>query len=111
MPWFQFRQNNSGGSFVGPTYVLIEAATPEEANHRAESKTEIYFDDDYDIDCPCCGQRWYRVSYYEKGTEVPSIYDMPVESYVPSNLSTWHDNDILIVPLEGDTTLIEHKSV
>jgi hypothetical protein len=60
--WYEFRQNNSGGHFdidddVAPR-VLIQAATPSEANARAE-QVGIYFDGcRVGMDCDCCGDRW-----------------------------------------------------
>lgn len=70
--FYEFRQNNSGGSFtydelsgVSVT-VLIEADSPQEANIRAES-IGIYFDG-YG-DCSCCGNRWHEVDSYDEYTE------------------------------------------
>ncbi len=59
--WYEFSQNNSGGWFddkVGRS-VQVEADNADEANERA-GYFGIYFDDDFDIDCPCCGNRWCR---------------------------------------------------
>lgn len=81
--FFTYDQNNSGGSFqvddkVAHT-VIIEAASAEEADEKAQS-IGIYFDGvEFDddggsigSDCPCCGDRWYRA--YGEGDELPSIY-------------------------------------
>lgn len=62
--FFEFDQNNSGGSFdtddkrgIGPR-VWIEALNTEDANARAE-RIGIYFDGCEDgMDCECCGDRW-----------------------------------------------------
>ncbi|GAA1064693.1 DUF7296 family protein [Streptomyces asiaticus] len=81
--FFTFNQNNSGGGFDfdearGITeYVIVEADTADEANERAES-IGLYFDGDGD--CPCCGDRWYAQWSNDRGREVPSIYDEPVET-------------------------------
>lgn len=60
MPFYEYSQNNSGGSFdeeMGHS-VFIEAATAEEANDRAEGMG-IYFNGvENGRDCPCCGDRW-----------------------------------------------------
>lgn len=63
--FYYYNQNNSGGSFehdpiAGLGYrVAIEALSEEEANLKAES-IGIYFDGvEKDIDCECCGDRWY----------------------------------------------------
>jgi hypothetical protein len=76
--FFRFSQNNSGGSFfedeaigLGPE-VYIEANSPDHANERAES-IGIYFDGvEDDIDCSCCGDRWYRVWGDDRGVASPA---------------------------------------
>jgi hypothetical protein len=95
MPFFNYRQNNTGGSFdidiaSGLTVeVIIEARDAYDANSRAES-LGIYFDgvgdmevdDDGDEyytgrDCSCCGDRWYPADNSE-GTEKPEHYGEPL---------------------------------
>jgi len=73
--FYTFRQNNSGGYYSGPQYIIIEAADAEEANERSQS-TQIYFDgaSNDGPDCPCCGDRWYRAYSNDKGTDQPEIY-------------------------------------
>lgn len=74
MPFFTFDQNNSGGYYVGTHYIIIEADNAEEANERAQSEAGIYFDGvSTGDDCPCCGDRWYRV-YENADTDVPTVY-------------------------------------
>jgi hypothetical protein len=63
MPYFYYRQNNSGGSFDidddVSIYVWVEAETAGEANDKAE-QIGIYFDGvNSERDCECCGDRWY----------------------------------------------------
>jgi hypothetical protein len=66
--FYQYNQNNSGGSFtineakgIGPV-VWIEANSGWEADKIAESKG-IYFDGvEQGWDCDCCGDRWIRNS-------------------------------------------------
>ncbi len=62
MAFYQYMQNNSGGSFdahFGHS-VYIEAESPSHADYRAET-IGIYFDGcDGGRDCPCCGDRWSR---------------------------------------------------
>ena len=42
----------------------------------------MYFDGcAKNIDCPCCGDRWYQ-QYDGDGDEQPSIYGMPIEEYI-----------------------------
>ena len=54
--FYLFRQNNSGGVFVGPVYVVVEAESADEAWTIAIRDTEVYMDDG--TDCECCGPRW-----------------------------------------------------
>jgi hypothetical protein len=79
--FYHYDQNNSGGSFVvndNVTYnVIIEADSADEADERAK-EIGIYFDDDYDIDCECCGTRWDS-AWPDVGEETPMVYDKPVE--------------------------------
>jgi hypothetical protein len=66
MPYFRFRQNNSGGSFIKnakvDVLVIIQAKDAAQANDRAE-EVGIYFNGcEKGYDCECCGDRWYPVS-------------------------------------------------
>lgn len=54
--WYEYRQNNSGGSFSGAHNVFVQARDASEANYLAERSGLVYFDDTYD--CDCCGARW-----------------------------------------------------
>lgn len=81
--FFNFRQNNSGGSFDDNDdvceEVIIEAHSPEEANLLADNHG-IYFDGcAMGLDCSCCGDRWYRLYEDEKGTDEPMIYSKKVK--------------------------------
>ena len=77
--WFEFSQNNSGGSFThdaeaGIGYsVWIEATDSNHAAERAEA-IGLYFDGiDDGRDCECCGDRWYR-PWRESGDALPLRY-------------------------------------
>ncbi len=83
MPFYEFHQNNSGGSFevddahgIGPR-VWIEGASVADAITRAET-IGIYFDGcAIGRDCPCCGDRWYK-PWRDDGSlqpEIDSEYD------------------------------------
>ena len=78
--FYTFRQNNSGGSFIGPAItVIIEADGVDDANARAE-KLGLYFDGCADgRDCDCCGDRWHEIWRTESGTEVPTLWDEPLK--------------------------------
>lgn len=86
MPWFEYSQNNSGGSFVHDPQrgigcrVWVEAADAEEADYKAQ-RIGLYFDGVHNgPDCHCCGDRWSAKSEYNwssKGQEEPpTIEDM-----------------------------------
>ena len=80
MSFYTFHQNNSGGFFVGPEFVIIEADSADEANMTAMDH-DVYFDGiHHGNDCECCGDRWYEVDEYH-ATEKPEIYGKdPAES-------------------------------
>lgn len=77
LKWYEYSQNNSGGSFVhdpeaGIGYaVWVQARNYEEANRRAEG-VGLYFDGEGD--CRCCGDRWSDKWGEEGQTEEPSVY-------------------------------------
>lgn len=84
MPFFQYRQNNSGGGFdedkeAGIGYaVIIEAANAEQANSKAES-IGLYFNGCAEgMDCDCCGDRWYE-AWSDEGDPEPRLYNGPVK--------------------------------
>ena len=111
--WFEYDQNNSGGSFdidrekgIGPR-VWIEAPTLNVANARAED-IGIYFDGVADgIDCPCCGSRWSEP--WQEGVEVPNIN--------PKYDFSWHDAvyfhklDGTLVTVKKDGTVTGDKQL
>lgn len=64
MSWFEYSQNNSGGSFDVDQFVthrvFVEADSLEEAI-RIGIGLGIYFDGcENGMDCSCCGDRWYE---------------------------------------------------
>lgn len=71
--YYTYTQNNSGGIWRGPEFVIIKADSAADANEKAECNG-IYFDGvAQELDCECCGDRWSRV-WDNDGTEVPTIY-------------------------------------
>lgn len=100
--FFEFEQNNSGGSFhiddkdgIGPR-VWIEAIDVAHANSRAED-IGIYFNGVEDgRDCECCGDRWSKP--WEDGqeaVEISSKYDF-----------NWHDT-VYVHHLDGTVERIK----
>lgn len=86
--FYDFNQNNSGGSFdhdatrgIGH-HVIVEATSAQDAVSRAES-IGLYFDGSGD--CSCCGNRWSEP--YGEGDDVPKIYDQDVSG--GTYLSEW----------------------
>jgi hypothetical protein len=75
--FYCFNQNNSGGSFKGSQYVIVEALNSDDANRRAED-FGIYFGGRGD--CRCCGSRWSTVGEYN-GADFPHIYEEPLEEH------------------------------
>ncbi len=58
--FYRYSQCNTGGFFIGAQFVIVEAATLEEAEARATG-AGVYFDGiAAGLDCECCGDRWSR---------------------------------------------------
>ena len=76
--FFTFDETNSRGQFTGPArFVIIEANSAAEANHRAK-KVGVYFDGvRRGIDCRDCGDRWQRAKEQDATAE-PMIYGDPL---------------------------------
>ena len=108
--FYTFNQNNSGGSFKGPHYIIIEANSAQEANSLAQNHT-VYFDGCREgIDCSCCGDRWHKVD--GSGNKLPSIYGTEVpetkEQFIKNSFDFiadwWHE-----VTESGTSTCIYDK--
>lgn len=77
--FYTFVQNNSGGSFdwndkagIG-MYVIVEADNADQANAKAE-EVGLYFDGvENDLDCECCGDRWFPCDQCD-AEDTPKIY-------------------------------------
>lgn len=101
MKFYHFSQNNSGGSFHVDDnvshHVIIEARNADAANNAARH-IGIYFNGcDSDIDCPCCGDRWYPVSEYD-GEYKPAVYgNTDLEAVVADDIFTPPGEPAIIV--------------
>lgn len=97
--FYTFDQNNSGGTFYGDEYVIVEAASAEEANNLAK-EYDIYFNGvEEDRDCECCGDRWDRVNDHD-GTFEPLIYGQPVQTAL-DNKSNYFGKTAVVYYLNG----------
>ena len=65
--FFEFRQNNSGGRWVGPKTVFVEALSAQHANERA-LEFGLWFHMSAS-ECECCGPRWWKQWETEPGLE------------------------------------------
>lgn len=85
--FYTYRQNNSGGVWVGPQYVIIEADRVEDIPESTFDAAGMYFNGcDSGRDCDCCGDRWSE--YASEGTETPQIYGTEIqEGWEKDNLS------------------------
>jgi hypothetical protein len=101
--FYEFHQNNSGGSFVFDkdrgisVNVIVEADSPEDANWRAEH-IGLYFSGVGD--CRCCGNRWYE-QWEKEGTKTPMLYGEPLTKEHGKRNIKWIQN--------GPETFVHYK--
>ena len=93
--FYTFQQNNSGGRFSHSPRrltrtVVVEANSAAEANDRLCGLGGYFNGVEEDVDCSCCGDRWYPCSESD-GAEVPSIYGIPLVDV--KNQWDWMDGD------------------
>ena len=66
LKWYEYTQNNSGGSFDSDDKVCHRVFIQAESDFESLVKAEdigIYLDGcDDGLDCPCCGDRWYEAT-------------------------------------------------
>ena len=107
--FYEFNQNNSGGSFVFTDQVgvhtIIEAKDADDACERAVKNHGMWFDGVRDKkDCACCGDRWSRPWDDDSGTIGPSVYGM-----LPSGHMEAVDSDSLFEGNDGkDSEIVIH---
>jgi hypothetical protein len=76
--FYTYRQNNSGGRFIGPAlYVIVEANSRNVANAIAEDNGLYFNGCETGEDCSCCGDRWR--SDWVDPKDKPEIYGESVE--------------------------------
>lgn len=77
--FYIFRQNNSGDTFDYDEYVtkfvIIEADSLEDAETKAFSIGIYYYGVQKELDCDCCGDRWWTPDE----SETLAIYDEPLD--------------------------------
>ena len=103
--FFEYRQNNSGGSFTDPAItVIVEADNVREANSIAENNGVYFNGIDSGNDCECCGDRWHE-PWDDDGREAPSQYGEPLDlNEQAEKRSDWADGDLpsyLIIYKDG----------
>ena len=84
--WWQYDQNNSGGSYEGPACLVFVEATDAASADAIAQQHGIYFDGcDRGIDCACCGDRWDHAdeAYWTLRHEMTqtSIYLVPANGH------------------------------
>ena len=114
MKYFEFSQNNSGGSFDVDDKLchrlIIQAETEEQAVTKAE-EMGVYFDGCQNgIDCNCCGDRWYSPSEVQID-KMAKVYKKPMESIEDyaqfiANEYGWTTPDVRIFYADGKVTEI-----
>ena len=60
MNFYVYRQNNCGGVFIGPKFVIVQANSADQADDLAVEHGDVYFHGCASgTDCSCCGDRWH----------------------------------------------------
>lgn len=77
MTYYNYRQNNSGGSFSTPAInLVVKADSPADADAIALANG-VYFDPTFEIDCDCCGNRWSSAvdGWVSTSDTIPEVSD------------------------------------
>lgn len=114
--WYEFNQNNSGGSFIENDKVthriFIQAMSLKDAVSKSE-ELGVYFNGcDSGIDCPCCGDRWSEPNALEfpvdwgKGSVFNNIEEY--SEYMAKNYG-WFEmkNDSYLYYLDGTKKVVK----
>ena len=103
---YEFRQNNSGGSFDvndNVTHrVFIEAKDKDAAIYKALT-LGVYFDGvDEGIDCECCGNRWHKPWHvHTSNSEDKPREEIEDELQELANTYGWTTPDIYLYYADG----------
>lgn len=120
--FYEFSQNNSGGSFDVDNDVchrlFIEATNVEQANSIAQD-LGVYFDGcDSGMDCHCCGDRWHEADDYnvidlKKISESYKTELTTIEDYAQllADKYGWTTPDARVFYLSGKRTEINKKAL
>jgi hypothetical protein len=84
LKYFTFVQNNSGGFYIGPRAVIIQASTFKQAN-RIATLHGIRFGWANSDSCTCCGLRWDPQHDQADGTDTPQIHGTDVTNLRPGS--------------------------
>lgn len=97
--FYVYRQNNSGGYFIGPKFVIVQAVSADHADDLASDHGDVYFNGCASgADCSCCGDRWH--TQWEDGYESlnDAIDNCKLYAYDPQK----HDQILIIEEDESD---------
>ena len=104
--WYEFTQNNSGGSFVVDDKVChriyIEADNFGKAVSIAESLGCYWNGVEKGIDCPCCGDRWSKWNNHPISFEKNNSKSIEEYAQKMSNKYGWTYPDARIYYKNGD---------
>ena len=113
--FFQYDQNNSGGSFITNDKVchrLFIEAPDEEAAERIALSLGVYFNGvERGIDCSCCGDRWSNWSDEIKEYHYEAYNASTIEEYAQAVADRygWTKPDTRIYYLNGTVKEIFSK--
>jgi hypothetical protein len=110
MNFYQWRQNNTGGSFITDgdlsRFVVIEAEDYAQAEEKALNLGIYYNGVDSERDCACCGDRWYE------GDLVELEDSDTIEDYLQRNEDeySWRDTMTILHLADGSKKTFEART-
>ena len=108
--FYTYSQNNSGGSFIGPHYIIVEADSARQANSIAQDH-DVYYDGvEFGDDCECCGDRWEPIEKDSEGTQSPMIWgNTDIQQTLNESPSWTSDSSAIVVYVDGSVDYYEKK--